>query len=86
MLGPDSTGHLLASNEENSGRCVRKKTRATLKIYPVRLADMEPEAALEAILGGTGVEEARPDTISDPGVEGGVDAPNEEPKELETEA
>jgi hypothetical protein len=44
--------------------------------------DMEPEEALEAILGGAGVG---PDTISDPGVEGGVDAPNEEPEEPETE-
>jgi hypothetical protein len=47
--------------------------------------DMEPEEALEAILGGAGVEEALPDIISDPGVEGGVDAPNEEPEEPETE-
>jgi hypothetical protein len=48
--------------------------------------DMEPEEALEAILGGAGVEEAQPDIISDPGVEGGVDAPNEEPEEPEAEA
>ena len=26
-------------------------------------------------------EEAQPDTISDPGVEGGVDAPNEKPED-----
>jgi hypothetical protein len=48
--------------------------------------DVEPEEALEAIFGGAGVEEAQPDFISDPGVEGGVDAPNEEPEEPETEA
>ena len=42
---------------------------------------MEPEEALEAILGGAGVEEEQPDIISDPGVEGGVDVPNEEPEE-----
>jgi hypothetical protein len=44
---------------------------------------MEPEDALGAILHGAGVE---PDHISDPGVEGGVDAPNEEPEEPETES
>jgi hypothetical protein len=44
--------------------------------------DMEPEDALGAILAGAGVE---PDHISDPGVEGGVDAPNEESEEPETE-
>jgi hypothetical protein len=45
--------------------------------------DTEPEEALDAILEGAGVEEALPDIISDPGVEGGVDAPNEEPDEPE---
>ena len=45
--------------------------------------DTEPEEALEAILEGAGVEEARPDIISDTGVEGGVDALNEEPEEPE---
>lgn len=34
---------------------------------------------------GVGVDpdEIRPDVVSDPGVEGGVDAPNEEPEESE---
>jgi hypothetical protein len=48
--------------------------------------DMEPEQALKEILDGAGTEGELPDTISDPGVEGGVDAPNEEPEEPETEA
>ncbi|MHB8189255.1 MAG: hypothetical protein ACYDHP_02270 [Ferrimicrobium sp.] len=50
----------------------------------------EPEAALEAILGGAGTEgeevEMEPDIISDPGVVGGVNAPNEETEEPETGA
>jgi hypothetical protein len=48
--------------------------------------DMEPEEVLGAIFEGAGVEEVQPDIISDPGVEGGVDAPNEEPEEDEAEA
>jgi hypothetical protein len=48
--------------------------------------DMEPEEVLAAIFEGAGVEKAQPDIISDPGVEGGVDAPNEEPEENEPEA
>lgn len=48
--------------------------------------DLEPEEVLAAIFEGAGVEEARPDIISDPGIEGGVDAPNEEPVENEPEA
>ena len=48
--------------------------------------DKEPEEGLAAIFEGASVEEAQPDIISDPGVEGGVDAPNEEPKENEPEA
>ena len=48
--------------------------------------DMEPEEVLAAIFEGAGVEEAQPDITSDPGVEGGVDAPNEEPEENEPEA
>lgn len=40
----------------------------------------EAGEALEAIMGGVGVEEARPDVTSDTGVEGGVDAINEEPE------
>lgn len=51
--------------------------------------DMEPEEALGAILEGAGTEgeevEMEPDIISDTGLEGGVDAPNEEPEESETE-
>lgn len=47
--------------------------------------DMEPEEVLAAIFEGAGVEEAQPDIISDPGVEGGVDAPNEESKGPEAE-
>ena len=37
-------------------------------------------------LEGAGTEKARPDIISDPGVEGGVDAPNEGTEEPETES
>ena len=50
------------------------------------LGAKEPEEAPGAILEGTGVEEVRPDIISDSGVEGGVDVLNEEPEEPETEA
>lgn len=46
----------------------------------------QPEEALDATLDGAGIEKAEPDTISDPGVEGGVDAPNEEPEGPDTEA
>jgi hypothetical protein len=39
----------------------------------------------KARLDEDGVEEALPDVISDPGVEGGVDVVNEETEEPETE-
>jgi hypothetical protein len=48
--------------------------------------DMEPEEVFAAIFEEAGVEETQPDVISDPGVEGGVDAPNEEPEEDDAEA
>ena len=48
--------------------------------------DMESDEVLAAIFEGAGVEETQPDIVSDPGVEGGVDAPNEEPEENEPEA
>jgi hypothetical protein len=47
--------------------------------------DMEPDEVLAASFEGAGVEETQPDIVSDPGVEGGVDAPNEEPEENEPE-
>lgn len=48
--------------------------------------DMEPEEVFAAIFEDAGVEETQPDVISDPGVEGGVDASNEEPEEDDAEA
>jgi hypothetical protein len=48
--------------------------------------DMKPDEVLAAIFEEAGVEETQPDTISDPGVEGGVDVPNEEPEDDEPEA
>ncbi|GEM_PF-4769419 len=47
--------------------------------------DMKSEKGLRATLEGAGTEETRPDIISDPGVEGGVDAPNESTEEPDTE-
>ncbi len=46
--------------------------------------DEDPTDAHGAIPGGD-VEQTPPDVISDPGLEGGVDAPNEEPEEPGTE-
>jgi hypothetical protein len=39
--------------------------------------EKDPEAVVQAPTHGSGATESRPDVISDPGVEGGVDAPNE---------
>ncbi|HTT58961.1 MAG TPA: hypothetical protein VMF33_02840 [Acidimicrobiales bacterium] len=43
--------------------------------------EMDPEAGIKEVLRDAGTEdhelEAEPDVISDPGVEGGVDEPNE---------
>jgi hypothetical protein len=57
------------------------------------LHPLEGEEVLAELLGAEEPEEARPDTTSDPGVLGGVDAPNEgaeepemEPEEPEAEA
>jgi hypothetical protein len=44
--------------------------------------DSESDEAMGVIVSADDVE---PDIISDPGVEGGVDAPNEEPEEPEAE-
>jgi hypothetical protein len=47
--------------------------------------DRDPEEVPEATVGGVGSDDALPDVVNDPGVEGGVDAPNEEPEEREEE-
>jgi hypothetical protein len=52
--------------------------------------DMEPEQAIKAILDGAGTEgeevEMDEDFISDTGVEGGVDEPNESTEEPDSES
>jgi hypothetical protein len=51
-------------------------------IDEVFTTDADPESAIKEVLDRAGTEspgaETEPDVISDPGVEGGVDAPNEE--------
>jgi hypothetical protein len=47
--------------------------------------DADPHESRERSFGGAGDPKPLPDTISDPGVEGGVDAPNEEPEEPKDE-
>jgi hypothetical protein len=42
---------------------------------------MKLEENQEDIVGDAETEVALPDIVSDPGLEGGVDAPNEEPEE-----
>lgn len=52
--------------------------------------DMDPEAAIKEVLDDAdGTDEHRktePDIISDPGVEGGVDEPNESTEEPDSES
>ncbi|MGC2485676.1 MAG: hypothetical protein WA359_05495 [Acidimicrobiales bacterium] len=50
--------------------------------------NIDPEGAIKGVLDAQIDKrvEGDPDVISDPGVEGGVDAPNEEPDEGDTES
>lgn len=52
--------------------------------------NIDPEGAIKGVLDDAKTDsqkvEGDPDVISDPGVEGGVDAPNEEPDEHDTES
>ncbi|MGC2169251.1 MAG: hypothetical protein WA580_09130 [Acidimicrobiales bacterium] len=52
--------------------------------------DMDPEAAIKEVLDDAGAPDehrkVEPDIISDPGVEGGVDEPNESTEEPDTES
>ena len=52
--------------------------------------DMDPEAAIKEVLDDADVKgdhpRTQPDIISDPGVEGGVDEPNESTEEPDTES
>jgi len=47
--------------------------------------DGEPQGAPDAVHDRAAMDRVDPDVISDPGLEGGVDAPNEEPEESATE-
>ncbi len=48
--------------------------------------EIKPDETPAANREGDDAEEALPDVISDPGVEGGVDVVNEEPEESDSES